>query len=195
MDWRDRRIFVAFGAAAAAGLVFGMLLGVLGGGDGDGSPSGAVEQSQPTQTTPSEPGEPTSTASSRPTINSTDYPEDDFGFLRDVKREDGRTVLVFDRAILLTGDAARREAEKRHITLDNDYLITNDSRRLRDRVVAASVTATGSQILTGHPASTAVEPQVVYDYVRSQREPPLPVYLRYDRTTGQVIKIEEVYFP
>lgn len=195
MDWGDRRIFVALGAAAAAGLVFGMLLGVLGGGDGDGNSSRAVEQSQPTQTTPAESAEPTSTASSRPTINSADYPEDDFGFLRDVKREDGRTVLVFDRAILLTGDAARREAEKRHITLDNDYLITNDNKRLRDRVVAASVTATGSQILTGHPASTAVDPQLVYDYVRSHREPPLPVYLRYDGTTGEVTKIEEVYFP
>jgi hypothetical protein len=195
MDWRDRRIFVALGAAAAAGLVFGMLLGVLRGGDGDGSSSRAAEQNQPTQTTPSESAEPTSTASSRPTIDSADYPENDFGFLRDLRSEDGRTVLVFDRAILLTGDAAQREAEKRHITLDNDYLITNDNKRLRDRVVAANVTATGSQILTGHPASTTIDPQLVYDYVRSHREPPLPVHLRYDRTTGQVIKIEEVYFP
>ena len=194
MDWRDRRIFVALGAAAVAGLVFGMLLGVLG-GNGDDPTSQAVEQSQPALSEPATSNSASPTASAVPTINPIDYPDNDFGFLRAIKEEDGRTVLVFDRAILLTGNAARQEAEKQGIELTNDYLITNDNKRLRDRVVAQNVSATGSQILTGHPPSTTIDPQKVFDYVGSHREPPLPVYLRYDKATGEVIKIEEVYFP
>jgi hypothetical protein len=194
MDWRDRRIFFALGAAAAAGLVFGMLLGVFDGNGGN--PTGeAATQSQQPSSEPTTSKAATSTPSTVPTINPTDYPDNDFGFLRDIRNEDGHTVLVFDRAILLTGDAAKAEAEKQGIELTNDYLITNDNKRLRDRVVATKVTATGSQILTGQLAPTTIDPQKVFDYVGSHREPPLPVYLRYDRTTGEVTKIEEVYFP
>jgi hypothetical protein len=192
MDWRDRRILFALGAAAAAGLVFGMLLGVFD-DNGGGSTGQAAEQSPSSAPATSETA--TSTASTVPTINPTDYPDNDFGFLRDLKNESGHTVLVFDRAILLTGDAAKEEARKQGIELTNDYLITNDNKRLRDRVVAAKVTATGSQILTGQPNPTTIDPQKVFDYVGSHREPPLPVYLRYDKTTGEVTKIEEVYFP
>lgn len=194
MDWRDRRIYFALGAAAAAGLVFGMLLGVFGGNGGDSTGQAAEQSQQP----PSESATPTTatpTASTVPTVNPTDYPDNDFGFLRAIKNESGHTVLVFDRAILLTGDAAKAEAEKQGIELTNDYLITNDNKRLRDRVVAAKVTATGSQILTGQPAPTTIDPQQVFNYVGSHREPPLPVYLRYDKATGEVTKIEEVYFP
>jgi hypothetical protein len=194
MDWRDRRILFALGAAAAAGLVFGMLLGVFD-DNGGGSTGQAAEQSTHPSSGPATSGTATPTASAAPTINPTDYPDNDFGFLRDIKNESGNKVLVFDRAILLTGDAAKEEAKKQGIRLTDDYLITNDNKRLRDRVVAAKVTATGSQILTGHPTPTTIDPQKVFDYVGSHREPPLPVYLRYDKTTGEVIKIEEVYFP
>jgi hypothetical protein len=192
MDWRDRRILFALGAAAAAGLVFGMLLGVFD-DNGGGSTGQAAEQSPSSAPATSQTA--TSTASTVPTINPADYPDNDFGFLRDIKNENGHTVLVFDRAILLTGDAAKEEARKQGIELTNDYLITNDNKRLRDRVVAAKVTATGSQILTGQPNPTTIDPQKVFDYVGSHHEPPLPVYLRYDKTTGEVTKIEEVYFP
>ena len=193
MGWRDRRILVALGAAAAAGLIFGMLLGMLG-GNGGGTGQAAEVSPQPSSA-PATSKTATPTASSVPNVDPTDYPDNDFGFLRDIKTQSGHTVLVFDRAILLTGDAARAEAEKQGIELTNDYLITNDNTRLRDRVVAAKATATGSQILTGQPAPTPIDPQKVYDYVGSHRDPPLPVYLRYDKTTGEVTKIEEVYFP
>src|SRR5262245_31221344 len=193
MEWRDRRILFALGAAAAAGLVFGMLLGVL--GDNGGGTGQAADLSHQPSSAPATSKTATSTASSVPTVDPTDYPDNDFGFLRDIKTQSGHTVLVFDRAILLTGDAARAEAEKQGIKLTNDYLITNDNTRLRDRVVASKVTATGSQILTGQPAPTSIDPQKVFDYVGSHREPPLPVYLRYDKTTGEAIKVEEGYFP
>jgi hypothetical protein len=193
MDWRDRRIFFALGAAAAAGLVFGMLLGVF--SDNGGGSSGQAAQSQQPTSEPATSETSTPTPSTVATINPADYPDNDFGFLRDIKTGNGHTVLVFDRAILLTGDAAKEEAKKQGIELTNDYLITNDNKRLRDRVVAAKVTATGSQILTGQPNPTTIDPQKVFDYVGSHREPPLPVYLRYDKTTGEVTKIEEVYFP
>lgn len=194
MEWRDRRILFALGAAAAAGLLFGMLLGVFA-GDSDGGTGQAAELSQQPSSAPATSKTATPTASPLPTVDPTDYPDNDFGFLRDIKTDSGHTVLVFDRAILLTGDAAREEAEKQGIELTNDYLITNDNTRLRDRVVAAKVTASGSQILTGQVASTPIDPQKVFDYVGSHREPPLPVYLRYDNATGAVTKIEEVYFP
>jgi hypothetical protein len=124
-----------------------------------------------------------------PTVNPADYPT--VGYSR-VKNEGGRGARL-DRAILLTETPPRRKRRSR--TSSRTLPHTNDNKRLRDRVVAAKATATGSQILTGQPAPTTIDPQQVFDYVGSHREPPLPVYLRYNKTTGEVTKIEEVYFP
>ncbi len=191
MNWRDRRIFIALGLAAAAGLVFGMLLGVFGGGNG-GSPTGAVERTQP-PSRPAGSGQPEPTEATAPSPTSTEYPDNDFGYLTGVKDEGGQTVLVFDRATLLRGEAAREEAERRGQEANNDFFITNESRRRRDRVVSADATATGSQILTGQPQSTAVSLQQVYDFVRAHPGQ-LAVYLHYDEA-NEVVKIDEVYFP
>jgi hypothetical protein len=192
MDWRDRRIWIALGLAAASGLVFGMLLDVLGGGGGGAGPTGAVEQTQPASE-PSDSDEPGPTESTTPSPTSTEYPDNDFGYLTGIEEEDGHTVLVFDRATLLTGEAAREEAERRGQEANNDYFITNDNRRLRDRVVAGNATATGSQILTGQPQPTPVSLQQVYDFVRAHPGQ-LAVYLHYD-DDNEVVKIDEVYFP
>ena len=193
MDWRDRRIWVALGLAAAGGLVFGMLVSVLGGNGNDGGgPTRAVEQTQPS-TEPTESQEPQRSESTTPSPTSTEYPDNDFGYLTGVKDENGSKVLVFDRAILLTGKSARKEAKRRGQEVNNDYFIVNDNSRLRDRVVAANATATGSQILTGQPQSTPVSLEQVYDFVRAHPGQ-LAVYLNYD-AAREVVKIDEVYFP
>jgi hypothetical protein len=187
-----RGIWVALGAAAVGGLIFGMLLGVLNPDEPTRSDTGASGGTSPASAASSGSVEPTGT----PPVESDceDRPNDDFGFLNDVTEEGGTTVLEFDRAQLFTGAEATREAERRGNEIETDYYIANDNKRERERSVGEDVTASGSVLLTQSTGPTELSPQTVYEFVRAHPGQ-LPVYLRYDPASCDVIKIEEVFFP
>lgn len=194
MALQGRVILVAIGAAAVGGLLFGMMLGLLSPTREDAPPVAAkTASSNDPSEEPSDLAEsPEETVSAEQTCE--DRPDDDFGFLRDVKQEDGETILVFDRSIIYTGERARQEAERRGNHFNGEYYIVNDNSRLRERAVTDDVTATGSIRLTGDEPSTDVSPDQVYEFVRAHPGQ-LPVYLRYDPETCDVMRIEEVYLP
>ena len=75
----------------------------------------------------------------------------DFGFARATRTVDGWVHVTFDRATLLTGKAANDYAKAHGMEspVPNDYLIVNDNPKLRDLVLAPSVTITGTAHLAG----------------------------------------------
>ncbi|HEX2498843.1 MAG TPA: hypothetical protein VHO00_08570 [Actinomycetes bacterium] len=189
MFWRDRRVLLALGATAVMGLLFGMILATLTSG-GDGS----SQAGQAVNTGTSNPSESESAASSAPASPPpTDLRNPDYGYLTVVRTGD-QTVLVFDRVDFLTGEEARQRWEE-----DGgeplDYYISNVNKRLRDRVVAADVKVFGSQRLTGAPPEQEIEPDQLFGYVNSGDGTDMLVRLRYNKETGEVIEIKEVYLP
>lgn len=189
MFWRDRRVLLALGATAVMGLLFGMILATLTSG-GDGS----SQAGQVVNTGTSNPSESESAASSAPASPPpTDLRNPDYGYLTVVRTGD-QTVLVFDRVDFLTGEEARQRWEE-----DGgeplDYYISNVNKRLRDRVVAADVKVFGSQRLTGAPPEQEIEPDQLFGYVNSGDGTDMLVRLRYNKETGEVIEIKEVYLP
>lgn len=194
MGLKERAIWVALGAAALGGLLFGMMLGVLspGGGDDSGPTFGATTPSTGTTTDPGPTADDTSTGT--PSEECEDRPANDFGFVNDVTDEDGQTVLVFDRAQLFTGAEATAEAQRRGNQIDTDYYVANDNRRERERAVSQTATATGSGLLTNSPGPIEVPLTTVYEFVRAHPGQ-LLVYLTYDEQTCDIAKIEEAYFP
>lgn len=198
MALEGRVILVAIGAAAVGGLLFGMMLGlfsparenappVAGSGGTSGSPAAGSAE-------PSESPDDSETETESAEATCEDRPDDDFGFIQDVEQDDDETILVFDRSILYTGERAREEAQRRGNEYNGSYYIVNDNTRLRERAVSDDVTATGSVMLTGDTGPTDISPDDVYDFVRAHRGQ-LPVYLRYDPESCDVLRIEEVYLP
>lgn len=183
MFWRDRRVLLALGATAVMGLLFGMILAMLTSG-GDGSPQAGPAANTDT-TSPSE----SASASPRPT----DLRDPDYGYLAEV-RTGGQTVLVFDRVDFLTGEEAKRKWEEEGRE-PLDYYISNVNTRLRDRVVAADVKVFGSQRLAGAPPEQEIDADQLYDYVNSGDGTDMLVTLRYNKKTGEVVEIKEVYLP
>lgn len=189
MFWRDRRVLLALGATAAMGLLFGMVLATLtSGGDGS-SQAGQATDTGTANPSESEPAGSSAPASPPPT----DLRNPDYGYLTEV-RTGNHTVLVFDRADFLTGEEARQRWEE-----DGkeplDYYISNVNQRLRERVVAADVKVFGSQRLTGAPPEQEIEADQLYGYVNSGDGTDMLVMLRYNKETGEVTEIKEVYLP
>lgn len=65
----------------------------------------------------------------------------EMGFLRGFGDDGGTTVQV-DRAVMLTGDEALAEAEKRGFELQSDFLLLNDNPRIREYPVSPDVRVT-----------------------------------------------------
>jgi hypothetical protein len=190
MLWRDRKVLLALGATAAMGLLFGMLLATLTRG-GDESP----RTGQAANTTSAEPSESESAESSPPASEPpSDLRDPDYGFLIAVATQGGQQVLQFDRADFLTGEEARQKYEDEGRE-PLDYYISNVNKRIRERVVAADVTVFGSQRLTGSPPEQEISAEQLYDYVNGGEGKDMLVKMRYDRGTGEVIEITEVYLP
>jgi hypothetical protein len=53
----------------------------------------------------------------------------------------------------------------------------------------------GSQRLTGAPPEQEIEPDQLFGYVNSGDGTDMLVRLRYNKATGEVIEIKEVYLP
>ena len=64
----------------------------------------------------------------------------DLGFLTRITRTARGTTLVFDRAELLTGAAAKDEQRRRGLDTTPDFFVRNDNPLLRSRAVSPSVT-------------------------------------------------------
>ena len=116
----------------------------------------------------------------------------DLGFVTAVSR----TALTFDRAVLLTGAAAKAEQRRRGLDTAPDVFVQNDNRLLRTRRLAPGVAVVGSQVLTGRPAATPVTLDRLRAHLASRpkgRSGPL-FRLTLDRQ-DRVVRIAEVYLP
>jgi hypothetical protein len=119
----------------------------------------------------------------------------DFGFIAGIVVRDGKTYLRFDRARLLTGDAARASRAAHGLDPNDgpDYYIQNDNPRLRLLRVTGNVVVSGSQSLAGTPAQKPVTFQVLRSYVATHHTHRIPAFsLVYD-DRGYVVRIAEVY--
>jgi hypothetical protein len=120
----------------------------------------------------------------------------DLGFLTRITRTTRGTTLTFDRAILLTGAAAKAEQRRRGLDTTSDVFVQNDNRLLRTRTVAPGVAVIGSQALTGSPAATPVTLDRLRSHLAARpagRTGPL-FRLTLDRR-NHVVRIAEVYLP
>ncbi len=120
----------------------------------------------------------------------------DLGFVTRITRTTRGTTLTFDRAILLTGAAAKAEQRRRGLDTTPDHYVQNDNRLLRTRAVAPGVTVVGSQVLTGSPAARPVTLDRLRSHLASRpagRTGPL-FRLTLDRSS-RVVRIAEVYLP
>ena len=116
----------------------------------------------------------------------------DIGYLTGVTR----TALTFDRAVLLTGAAAKAEQRRRGLDTAPDFFVQNDNRLLRTRRLAPGVAVVGSQVLTGSPAARPVTLDRLRTHLASRpkgRTGPL-FRLTLDRQ-DRVVRIAEVYLP
>ena len=116
----------------------------------------------------------------------------DLGHLTQVTR----TALTFDRAVLLTGAAAKAEQRRRGLDTAPDFFVQNDNRLLRTRRLAPGVAVVGSQFLTGSPAAKPVTLDRLRSALASRpkgRSGPL-FRLTLDRS-DRVVRIAEVYLP
>ena len=120
----------------------------------------------------------------------------DLGFLTRITRTSRGTTLTFDRAILLTGAAAKAEQRRRGLDTTSDVFVQNDNRLLRTRTVAPGVAVLGSQALTGSPTATPVTLDRLRSHLAARpagRTGPL-FRLTLDRR-NHVVRIAEVYLP
>ena len=122
----------------------------------------------------------------------------DFGFIRSWYAKPGAFYLRFDRAVLLTCDAAdaASAAHGGESPVPNDYYIQNDNPRLRDLAIANQITVVGSQQLTGSPGPKPISLKALLTFV--DKGGPLvaatPFHLTYN-DHGLVTRIQEQYRP
>ena len=78
--------------------------------------------------------------------------------------------------------------------MPNDYLVVNDSRKLRDLVLSPDVKITGNVLLagTGTGKRSLVSPATLRAKIKS--DPAIPVHISYDKNL-LVTKIDEQFFP
>jgi hypothetical protein len=122
----------------------------------------------------------------------------DFGFIRSWYAKTGTIYLRFDRAVLLTGEAAD-DASAAHggeSPVPNDLYIQNDNPRLREVAVADQAKVIGSQLLTGSPGPNPSSLKALLTYVHNggPQVAATPFHLTYN-DNGLVTRIEEQYVP
>ena len=122
----------------------------------------------------------------------------DFGFIRSWYAKPGAFYLRFDRAILLTGDAAdaASAAHGGEVPVSNDIYIQNDNPRLREVAVVDQATVIGSQQLTGNsdPQPSSLKALLTFVDKGGPTVAVTPFHLTYN-DNGLVTRIEEQYVP
>ena len=184
-------------AIAALAILTAATLTACGSDTADPQPSPAQPAAAPTSTPT--PTQPTSRPASRPAASpATPNPGSDFGFIRSWTAKTGTFYLRFDRAVLLTGEAAD-DASAAHggeSPVPNDYYIQNDNPRLREVVIGDQATVIGSQHLTGSPGPNPSSLKALLTFVHNGG--PLvahtPFHLTYD-DNGFVTQVREQYLP
>ena len=122
----------------------------------------------------------------------------DFGFIRSWYAKTGTIYLRFDRAVLLTGEAAD-DASAAHggeSPVPNDLYIQNDNPRLRDLAIVDQATVVGSQQLTGSPGPNPSSLKALLTFVHKggPRVAATPFHLTYN-DNGLVVRVQEQYLP
>lgn len=168
-----------------------------------GQPGGS---STPVVTPSSQSGTPTPTAPSKTPTPSTSptAPRSavepgltkDFGYTKSSRTVDGYVHLSFDRAILLTGAAANDYAAAHGMAtpVPNDYLVVNDSKKLRDLVLSPDVKITGNVLLAGTGTGDPSPVSLATFLAKIKADPTIPVHITYDKNL-LVTKIDEQFFP
>jgi hypothetical protein len=141
------------------------------------------------------PAQPASGPAQGPT---TATPGSDFGFIRSWTAKTGTIYLRFDRAVLLTGEAADNAsaAHGGESPVPNDYYIQNDNPRLRDLVIVDQATVVGSQQLTGSPGPNPSSRKALLTFVANggPQAAATPFHLTYN-DNGLVTRVQEQYLP
>jgi hypothetical protein len=110
----------------------------------------------------------------------------------------GSIYLRFDRAVLLTGEAAdaASAAHGGESPVPNDLYIQNDNSRLRDLAIVDQATVMGSQQLTGSPGSNPSSLKALLTFVHKggPRVAATPFHLTYN-DNGLVVRVQEQYLP
>jgi hypothetical protein len=190
-DPRRRAAFVALVlvGTAVAGFGTGTLLGV--------SNDGAATVDAGTSKTSSPPPSPSPTAT--PTKRSASEIErgmtSDLGYFLDSRVKSDGTHVTFDRALLLSGKAAKDYTKAHHKKKPkgNGVLLVNDNDLTRDLVLAPDVTVHGAQLLAGSTTLQPVTLETLLDTVASQGAD-LLLDLTYD-DLGYVTKVKEHDLP
>jgi hypothetical protein len=137
-------------------------------------------------------------ASGRPSSATTATPGRDFGFIRSWYAKTGTIYLRFDRAVLLTGEAAdaASAAHGGESPVPNDLYIQNDNPRLRDLAIVDQATVIGSQQLTGSPGPNPSSLKALFTFVYKggPRVAATPFHLTYN-DNGLVVRVQEQYLP
>ena len=184
-------------AIAALAILTAATLTACGSDTADPQPSPAQPAAAPTSTPT--PTQPTSRPASRPAASpATPNPGSDFGFIRSWTAKAGTFYLRFDRAVLLTGEAAD-DASAAHggeSPVPNDYYIQNDNPRLREVVIGDQATVIGSQHLTGSPGPNPSSLKALLTFVHNggPQVAHTPFHLTYD-DNGFVTQVREQYLP
>ncbi len=120
----------------------------------------------------------------------------DFGYAKSAKTVGGYVHVSFDRAILFTGAAANSYAAGHGMAtpVPNDYVVVNDSHKLRDLVLSPTVTITGNVLLGGTSTGDPVPVTLATFLVKLKANPDIPVHVTFDSQL-LVTTISEQFFP
>ena len=180
-------------ALAGLAVLMAAALAACGSNTADPQPSPTQPAAAPTSTpTPTQPA-------TRPATKATTAtPGSDFGFIRSWTAKTGTLYLRFDRAVLLTGNAAdaASAAHGGESPVPNDYYIQNDNPRLREVVIADQARVIGSQHLTGSPGPNPSSLKALLTFVHNggPQLAATPFHLTYD-DNGLVTQVREQYVP
>jgi hypothetical protein len=187
-------------ALASLALLTAVTLAACGGSSQTADPQPSPAQPAPTgppvaTTSRPAPAQPASDRASSPT---TATRGSDFGFIRSWYAKTGTIYLRFDRAVLLTGNAAdaASAAHGGESPVPNDYYIQNDNPRLRDLAIVDQATVIGSQALTGSPGPNPSSLKALLTFVHKggPQVAATPFRIRYD-DNGLVTRVQEQYLP
>jgi hypothetical protein len=167
---------------------------------GQSQPPPSLSASPPTSSS----GPPASTSPSNTPSPSSTTPRSaveagrttDFGYFTASKTTGGYVHLSFDRADLFTGAAANSYAAKNHMQtpVPNDYVIVNESHKLRDLVLSPEVQITGITLLASSPSGKPV-PVTLADFLaKVKKDHSIPYTVTFDKDL-LVTKIDEHFFP
>ncbi len=214
--WADDRLLAVTGSrqlrivAITAGVVVALVLAwVLGRATRPAdTPAAAAGSSSPLPSISSTPSQsvvvpsptnvvtPSSTPSATPHSDVEAGLTKDFGYAKSAKTTGGYVHVAFDRAILFTGAAANSYAAGHGMPtpVPNDYVVVNDSHKLRDLVLSPTVTITGNVMLAGAGTADQVPVTLATFLAKVKANPDIPLHVTFDSHL-LVTSISEQFFP